>query len=158
MRNTAGSAETLRSDPRYAALPASVIPDSESLADVLARVLPYWVDTLSADLLSGRVPLVVAHGNSLRALIMHLDQLSEDEVVELNIPLESRCATSSITTCAPDSGAAATSTPPPPSMPRPPWPTKATEQPHRMGCDQDPTHRARLLGPPSPTDAAARRP
>jgi 2,3-bisphosphoglycerate-dependent phosphoglycerate mutase len=79
-------AEALRSDPRYSALPARVIPDSESLADVLARVLPYWVDVLSADLLAGRVPLVVAHGNSLRALIMHLDQMSEDEVVELNIP------------------------------------------------------------------------
>ena len=53
---------------------------------MFGRVLPYWVDVLTADLLAGRVPLVVAHGNSLRALIMHLDQMSEDEVVELNIP------------------------------------------------------------------------
>jgi 2,3-bisphosphoglycerate-dependent phosphoglycerate mutase len=83
------SAEHLRAladDPRYAALPAHVIPSAESLADVLARVLPHWVDTISADLRAGRTTLVVAHGNSLRALVTHLDQLDEDAVATLNIP------------------------------------------------------------------------
>lgn len=76
----------LREDPRYADLPAGTVPDTESLADVHARLLPYWIDVLAADLRAGRTPLVVAHGNSLRALVMHLDGLTEHEVAELNIP------------------------------------------------------------------------
>lgn len=76
----------LRADPRYADLPYRTIPACESLADVLARLLPYWTDTLAADLRAGRTPLVVAHGNSLRALVMHLDQLSPTQVAGLNIP------------------------------------------------------------------------
>jgi 2,3-bisphosphoglycerate-dependent phosphoglycerate mutase len=76
----------LRADPRYAGLPAGTVPDCESLADVLARVLPYWIGVIIPDLRAGHTPLVVAHGNSLRALAMHLDDLSEREVEELNIP------------------------------------------------------------------------
>jgi 2,3-bisphosphoglycerate-dependent phosphoglycerate mutase len=76
----------LRADPRFAGLPTDTIPPVESLADVVARVVPYWTDVLAADLRAGRLPLVVAHGNSLRALVTHWDRLSEDEVLNLNIP------------------------------------------------------------------------
>ena len=61
-------------------------PSSECLADVVARMLPYWYDGIVPDLVAGRVVLVAAHGNSLRALIKHLDGLSEEAVVELNVP------------------------------------------------------------------------
>ena len=73
-------------DPRYASLPPDVLPATECLADVLVRMLPYWADAIVPDLRAGRVTLVAAHGNSLRALVMHLDDLTRDEVVELNIP------------------------------------------------------------------------
>lgn len=76
----------IRDDPRYSDLPERTIPSTESLADVLSRLLPYWVDVLAAELRHGRTPLVVAHGNPLRALVMHLDQMSADEVAQLNIP------------------------------------------------------------------------
>jgi len=75
-----------RFDPRYASLPADALPDAECLADVVVRMLPYWYDGIVPDLVAGRVVLVAAHGNSLRALIKHLDGLSDDEVVELNVP------------------------------------------------------------------------
>ncbi len=61
-------------------------PGGESLADTAARVLPYWQSHLLPDLQAGRNLLVVAHGNSLRALVMHLDQLSREQVLELEIP------------------------------------------------------------------------
>ncbi len=73
-------------DPRYAELPPDVIPKSECLADVAQRMLPYWYDGVVPDLVAGRVTLVAAHGNSLRALAMHLEGLTTDEVLELNIP------------------------------------------------------------------------
>ena len=73
-------------DPRYAGLPLDVIPKAECLADVIARMLPYWYDGIVADLVAGHVTLVAAHGNSLRALAMHLEGLTPDEVLELNIP------------------------------------------------------------------------
>jgi 2,3-bisphosphoglycerate-dependent phosphoglycerate mutase len=73
-------------DPAYAELPLEVLPASESLADVVDRLMPYWSDEIVPDLTAGRVVLVVAHGNSLRALVKHLDDLSEAEVLELNIP------------------------------------------------------------------------
>ncbi|MFD2474819.1 2,3-bisphosphoglycerate-dependent phosphoglycerate mutase [Amycolatopsis silviterrae] len=79
-------AAELRADPRYRDLPPGTVPDTESLADVLARVLPYWADNVATDLRAGRTPLVVAHGNSLRALVMHLDKLRPNEVAALNIP------------------------------------------------------------------------
>jgi 2,3-bisphosphoglycerate-dependent phosphoglycerate mutase len=73
-------------DARYADLPADVIPKSECLADVVDRMLPYWYDGIVPDLRAGRVALIAAHGNSLRGLAMHLEGLSRDEVIELNIP------------------------------------------------------------------------
>ncbi len=73
-------------DERYDSLPPDVIPRSECLADVVARMLPYWYDAIVPDLAVGRVTLVAAHGNSLRALAMHLEGLTREEVVELNIP------------------------------------------------------------------------
>jgi 2,3-bisphosphoglycerate-dependent phosphoglycerate mutase len=73
-------------DPRYAALPPEVRPRTECLADVVARMLPYWYDAIVPDLRVGTPVLVAAHGNSLRALVKHLDGLSEDAVVGLNIP------------------------------------------------------------------------
>ena len=73
-------------DPRYVALPPEVRPRTECLADVVARMLPYWYDAIVPDLRAGMTVLVAAHGNSLRALIKHLDGLSEEAVVGLNIP------------------------------------------------------------------------
>lgn len=73
-------------DPRYAHLPLDLIPRSECLADVVDRMLPYWYDGIVPDLVDGRVTLVAAHGNSLRALVKHLDGISEADIVELNIP------------------------------------------------------------------------
>ncbi len=74
------------SDARYATLPDELLPRTEALADVLDRMLPYWYDSIVPDLLADRVVLVTAHGNSLRALVKHLDGLSEEAVVGLNIP------------------------------------------------------------------------
>ena len=73
-------------DPRYAALPPELMPRTECLADVLHRALPYWYDAIVPDLLAGRTVLVAAHGNSLRAVVKHLDQISDADIVSLNIP------------------------------------------------------------------------
>ena len=73
-------------DERYAAMPPELLPSSECLKDVVGRMLPYWYDAIVPDLLSQRCVLVSAHGNSLRALVKHLDGLSEQEVVDLDIP------------------------------------------------------------------------
>ena len=73
-------------DPRYRELPPELRPATECLADVVDRMLPYWYDAIVPDLLAERRVLVVAHGNSLRALVKHLDGLSESAVVALNIP------------------------------------------------------------------------
>lgn len=70
----------------YAGLPPELMPSTECLADVVERLLPYWHEALIADLQLGRTPIVVAHGNSLRALIKHLDNIGDDEIIELNIP------------------------------------------------------------------------
>jgi 2,3-bisphosphoglycerate-dependent phosphoglycerate mutase len=75
-----------RHDPRYASLPPDVLPATECLKDVLIRCLPYWHDAIVPDLRAGMTVLVAAHGNSLRALVKHLDGLGEAEVVGLNIP------------------------------------------------------------------------
>jgi 2,3-bisphosphoglycerate-dependent phosphoglycerate mutase len=75
-----------RFDRRYAQLPPDILPATECLKDVVERMLPYWHDRIVPDLVSGSRPLVVAHGNSLRALVKHLDRLSEQAVVDLNIP------------------------------------------------------------------------
>lgn len=73
-------------DPRYHDLPPDLLPATECLADVVDRMLPYWHDVIVPDLAAGRRPVVVAHGNSLRALVKHLDGLGPEEVVGLNIP------------------------------------------------------------------------
>lgn len=73
-------------DERYDSLPRDVLPRAECLADVVARMLPYWYDAIVADLRAGHVVLVAAHGNSLRALAKHLDGMSPEQVIELNIP------------------------------------------------------------------------
>jgi 2,3-bisphosphoglycerate-dependent phosphoglycerate mutase len=73
-------------DPRYAALPDEIRPRTECLADVVDRMLPYWYDAIVPDLRTGQTVLVAAHGNSLRALVKHLDGMSDDAVVGLNIP------------------------------------------------------------------------
>jgi 2,3-bisphosphoglycerate-dependent phosphoglycerate mutase len=74
------------SDPRYAQLPDELLPRTECLRDVLHRLLPYWYDAIIGDLAAGRSCLIVAHGNSLRALVKHLDGISDAEIAELNIP------------------------------------------------------------------------
>lgn len=73
-------------DPRYAGLPEELVPRTECLADVVERMLPYWYDAIVPDLSTGSCVLVTAHGNSLRALVKHLDGLSAEEVVGLNVP------------------------------------------------------------------------
>ncbi len=73
-------------DPRYAGLAESDLPLTESLKDTVARFLPYWHDTIAPSIRGGRRVLVAAHGNSLRALVKYLDNVSEQEIVELNIP------------------------------------------------------------------------
>ena len=72
-------------DERYADLGEN-IPKTECLKDVLVRMLPLWNDEISQDLVAGKTVLVTAHGNSLRALVKHLDGLSDDDIAELNIP------------------------------------------------------------------------
>jgi len=73
-------------DERYASLPPEVLPRSECLKDVLERMLPWWDDAIVPDLRDGKTVLVAAHGNSLRALVKHLDGMTPEQVVELNLP------------------------------------------------------------------------
>jgi len=73
-------------DRRYARLAPDVLPSAECLEDVVARVLPYWYDDVVPRLRAGLTLLVVAHGNSLRALAKHLEDISDADIVELNIP------------------------------------------------------------------------
>ncbi|MEO5724476.1 MAG: 2,3-diphosphoglycerate-dependent phosphoglycerate mutase [Ilumatobacteraceae bacterium] len=80
------SAEFPGNDSRYRLLAPDVLPTAECLADVVRRVLPYWHDVIAAQLLTGQDVLIVAHGNSLRALMMHLEQISAADIVGVNIP------------------------------------------------------------------------
>lgn len=74
-------------DPRYADLPPEALPATECLADVVDRLLPYWQDVIVAEhLRAGMTVLVVAHGNSLRAMVKHLDGISDQDIAALNIP------------------------------------------------------------------------
>ncbi len=73
-------------DETYAGLPDEVVPRTECLKDVVVRMLPYWYDAIVPDLQAGRTVLVAAHGNSLRALVKHLDGISDDDIAGLNIP------------------------------------------------------------------------
>ncbi|MBC7927987.1 MAG: 2,3-diphosphoglycerate-dependent phosphoglycerate mutase [Bryobacteraceae bacterium] len=73
-------------DPRYRSVPDSELPLTECLRDTVARVLPYWNDVIVPDIRSGKKVVIAAHGNSLRALVKYLDNMSEAEIMELNIP------------------------------------------------------------------------
>lgn len=73
-------------DPRYAGLDRNALPSTESLATTLDRVLPYWHDAIAPSLKSGKTVLVAAHGNSLRALYKYLNNVSNEDILELNIP------------------------------------------------------------------------
>jgi 2,3-bisphosphoglycerate-dependent phosphoglycerate mutase len=79
-------AALMYADDRYAGLPPGVLPRTESLADVWARLEPYWSDVLHPEVLAGGTPLVVGHGNCLRAFVMHLERLGPAEVEHLDIP------------------------------------------------------------------------
>ena len=73
-------------DPRYGNLTADQLPKTECLKDTVARFLPLWKNEISSDIKSGKKVLIVAHGNSLRALVKYLDNIPDDEIVGLNIP------------------------------------------------------------------------
>lgn len=75
-----------RNDHRYRDLDPTLLPPAEALKDTVARVLPFWNDRIRPELLAKRRVLICAHGNSLRALVKHLDQLSDDAITSLNIP------------------------------------------------------------------------
>ena len=75
-----------RFDKRYAGLKPDQVPSCESLKDTLNRVLPYWYDTIVPYLQQGKKLLIAAHGNSLRAMVKHLDHISDEDIPELNIP------------------------------------------------------------------------
>jgi 2,3-bisphosphoglycerate-dependent phosphoglycerate mutase len=73
-------------DPRYRSLSASEVPLTECLKDTVARFLPYWHGTIAPAIKAGRKVIIAAHGNSLRALVKYLDDVSERDIIELNIP------------------------------------------------------------------------
>ena len=75
-----------RHDPRYGDVPDDELPGSECLADVVARMLPYWFEAIVPDIRAGDRVLISAHGNSLRALVKHLDGVSDEDIPQLNIP------------------------------------------------------------------------
>jgi len=75
-----------RFEARYADLSAEELPATECLKDTVARVVPFWENVVAPTILSGQRVIVVAHGNSLRALIKHLDNISDEDIIELNIP------------------------------------------------------------------------
>jgi 2,3-bisphosphoglycerate-dependent phosphoglycerate mutase len=80
------SPEYPKADPRYAGLTAADLPRSESLKDVLARVMPYWEATILPDLKAGKRVVIAAHGNSLRALVKHLENVSDEDIAGMDIP------------------------------------------------------------------------
>ena len=82
----ANDPRTGRGDPRYAGLADADLPRTECLKDTVARFLPYWHDTIAPDVLAGRRVIIAAHGNSLRALVKYLDNISDADIVGLNIP------------------------------------------------------------------------
>lgn len=73
-------------DPQYALLPDNELPRTESLQDCIARMLPYWKVRIEPALMAGRTPLVVAHGNSMRGIVKHLDGIADDDIPEVEIP------------------------------------------------------------------------
>jgi len=80
------SANEALHDPRYEELDPACIPDTECLKDTVARVIPYWEEVLAPTIKTGQRVLLVAHGNSIRALVKYLDNISDEAIVELNIP------------------------------------------------------------------------
>ena len=75
-----------RFDSRYSGLDAKALPDSESLKDTIERVMPYWNDAIVPEIRAGKRLLIAAHGNSLRALVKYLDDISDEDILKLNIP------------------------------------------------------------------------
>jgi 2,3-bisphosphoglycerate-dependent phosphoglycerate mutase len=73
-------------DPRYKSLPKNEIPLTECLKDTVARFIPYWKESIAPEVKAGKKVVIAAHGNSLRALVKYLDNMSEEEIVKLNIP------------------------------------------------------------------------
>lgn len=73
-------------DPRYKSIPKDELPLTECLKDTVARFLPLWNDEIAPQVKAGKKVVIVAHGNSLRALVKHLDKVSEEEIISLNIP------------------------------------------------------------------------
>ncbi|CAN5137785.1 2,3-diphosphoglycerate-dependent phosphoglycerate mutase [soil metagenome] len=73
-------------DPRYSDVPHENIPKGEALSDTVARVIPYWNDVISKDIKAGKRVIIAAHGNSIRSLVKFFDNLSEEEIAEVNIP------------------------------------------------------------------------
>ncbi|MGO4314156.1 2,3-bisphosphoglycerate-dependent phosphoglycerate mutase, partial [Pseudomonas sp. KB_15] len=73
-------------DPRYANVPRDQVPLTECLKDTVARVMPLWNESIAPDIQSGKRVVIAAHGNSIRALVKYLDQISDDDIVGLNIP------------------------------------------------------------------------
>ncbi len=82
----AGDPHDVSGDPRYATWGPSIVPATECLADVVDRMLPYWTDRIAPHLRAGRTTLIVAHGNSLRALVKELEGISDDDITALEIP------------------------------------------------------------------------
>ena len=75
-----------RFDKLYSKMPADLLPNSECLKDTVERFMPYWFDVIKPDIEQGEKVLIVAHGNSLRALVKYLDQISDEDILKLNIP------------------------------------------------------------------------
>ncbi|MBE0590957.1 MAG: 2,3-diphosphoglycerate-dependent phosphoglycerate mutase [Gemmatimonadales bacterium] len=73
-------------DPRYAGIDPALLPRTECLKDTVERVVPYWTERIAPSIRAGKRVVIAAHGNSLRALVKHLDGIGEDEIVQLNIP------------------------------------------------------------------------
>lgn len=82
----AGDPRESNDDPRYALVPAAQLPRTECLKDTVARVVPFWTESIAPAIRLGKRVVIAAHGNSLRALIKHLDQVSDQKIVEMNIP------------------------------------------------------------------------
>jgi 2,3-bisphosphoglycerate-dependent phosphoglycerate mutase len=80
------AASSQAADPRYQAVPPETLPRAESLADVSARLLPYWYDAIVPDLRASGCVLLVSHGNTLRALVKHLESIPDDRIAELELP------------------------------------------------------------------------
>ena len=123
-----GDPHSQSADPRYALLPANLRPRTECLKDVVGRMLPYWYDAVIPDLPAGRTVLVVAHGNSIRALVKHLDDVGDAEIAGLDIPTGIPLIYELDASFRPVTRAAATWTRKrPPPRPRP-WPARAGDR------------------------------